>query len=326
MLQLFQNLKFSFKVVLVMAQRKFGSDGAYEVVEKTAYFNSFGMKTVYIHEEIEAQVNVCANEIDDQVIQYVEHGSGYYVKDVVSIEVKTFEPQPFRSAKVNGYIKTPFRKSGIVNFKNQDNLCFINCTLASLHWDEMKTKVSHCQLYRHLTWTRFYHLYDWTGVEGEVNIYNDLLLFEENNERAVNVFCHRGKKIYLVRESRRKYSKVVNLLLLTEKTDEGLRSHFVLIRDLGRFLRNGHGNRKFLCPHCLKIFNREREQIIHICMCVERARTLEEIFDVPEESFPDEDERLEVRNWHMAVPCPFVCLFDMETYSVPIPGHQRRKG
>ena len=186
--------------------------------------------------------------------------------------------------------------------------------------------MSRCQLYRHQTWTRFFHLYDWTGVEGEVDIYNDIPGFEQSNEISVNVFCHRGKQIYLVRESRFKYSKVVNLFLLTEKSDGLVRSHFVLIRDLGRFLRNGHGHRKFLCPHCLKIFNRERDQILHISICKERARTLEEIYDVPEESFPDKDERMEFRNWHMALPFPYVCMFDFETYSVPIPGHQRRKG
>ena len=90
-----------------MAQRKFDGDGTYEEVETTSYFNSFGMKTAYIPEEIEAQVMACANEIDEQVIEYVEHGSGYYIKEIVSIEIKTFELQPFRSARVNGYIKTP---------------------------------------------------------------------------------------------------------------------------------------------------------------------------------------------------------------------------
>ena len=135
-------------------------------------------------------------------------------------------------------------------------------------------------------------MYDWTGVEGDVNLYTNLYPFEQRNKIYINGFCHKGKQIYLVRQSEQNYKQVVNLFLLHAENDGVRKSHFVLIRNLGAFLRNGGGHRKFVCPHCFKMFSQERQQLLHISVWVERERTIEEQNDLPEEKFPDEDERV----------------------------------
>ena len=134
-----------------MAQRTFESDGTTEELERTTYFTTLAMKTVHMEEEIDANVKESADDIDEQVKEYIEQGSGYYVKKIVSIEVKVFELQPFRSAKVNGYIKMPFKKSGAINYTNKDSKCFMYCVSAGLNWKELEGKVSKNHLYRYQT-------------------------------------------------------------------------------------------------------------------------------------------------------------------------------
>ena len=91
---------------------------------------------------------------------------------------------------------------------------------------------------------KFAHLYNWKGAEDDVHVYGkNLERFEERNGICVNICTHKGySNIFLARKSEKKFDKVANLFLITDKTNGSNHAHFVWIRELTTFV--GQKNRK----------------------------------------------------------------------------------
>ena len=72
-------------------------------------------------------------EILENLINYQKKGSGWYFKEVISLEIHIVEYKPMRGGT---YIPLPEfikKKNAITNIKNEDDKCFLWSVLRYLH-------------------------------------------------------------------------------------------------------------------------------------------------------------------------------------------------
>ena len=311
LLQIFGNLKLIIKVVIVFARRVFDSDGSVDEIEQIAYFTNTTPISIYSVDDIEAAVARISDEINEKKNDFVSKGSGYRVKKVISLEIKALELVPFGSSvEGSSYLPMPFKitKKGYWNFRT--NNCFKFSVTAGLHWKSLENSCSYDKLRWPKTYEQFFHLYNWDGVEGDgVKLFTDVEKFELNNKVSINTYSHHENNIIFARESPYKFEKVVNLFLIN--SPDGQSGHYVLIRDLSKFLRHRNTKRKHVCPYCKKTFIKERTQMAHSLRC--RETEIED--DLFEEEYPEEEERLQFNKPHMLLPYAFYICYDIEAFS-----------
>jgi len=301
------------KITALMKNDSLEEESGDEVTE-LAYFYS-ELHPIVTKEGLKAVIFSCASEIIEKKNDFVEHGSGWSLKQIQSLEVKIGETQLFPNVRANGHLKMPFLRRGIVNFKNPDNKCFMYCVTAGLHWEEVHEKARGS----YNTWKKFFDQHDFSDVDGGyVNVHTDIPCFEDKNECKINVFSHVDKNIVLIRESKKPFKKIINLFLIHEKVGNDTKYHFVLITNLNKFLATGNHHKNFVCNHCFKRFTQEKQYMIHISSC---NKPVEE--QLP--NFPDEWKRLKFSRPEATISYPFLLYYDFETFGVPANSCERGK-
>ena len=309
LLEIFGNLKLIVKLVITFDRKTFEKDGSVGEVEQVAYFSNSRPISIYRLDEIQGAVGKISEEIIEKKNEFQNKGSGYRVKQIVSIEIKGLELAPFGSSpEGSSYLPMPLRKKGYLNLKTSN--CFKFSVTAGLHYKDLAKSCSYDKLRWPKTYEPFFHLYNWDGVEGDgVKLFEDVEKFEMNNNISVNTYSHHGDKVIFARESPYKFDKVVNLFLIN--SSDGSSGHYVVIHDLSKFLREQNSHRKHVCPYCKKSFRKKRTQMAHSLRC----RETEIEADLMEEEFPDDDERLKFDKPHMLLPYAFYITYDFECVS-----------
>ena len=94
----------------------------------------------------------------------------------------------------------------------------------------------------------------------------DYCRIERQDNICINVFCYENGLTYPVYVSDQKFHNFMDLLLISDEN----KSHFVYIKDFGRFMRNKAKNRnkKYFCKCCLQCFSCEEILIEHKENCL----------------------------------------------------------
>ena len=128
-----RNIKFKMVLVCLMERIKVKTDkGVEELEEIKSYFSSNTYKNLKSTNPEEI-VKKCISKILGDIEVFNSNGSGWYFKEVLKLEVNTFEYNP---TKGSSYITLPgwiSNKKAIVNIKNKDEKCFLWCILRYLH-------------------------------------------------------------------------------------------------------------------------------------------------------------------------------------------------
>ena len=318
------NLKVIIKVSCIMAKQVFDSQGEEDMIEQIAYFANSIPKSLFNSSEISDILLSIADEIGEKIADFISKGSGYAVRQIRSLEVKVMDFQLFRDLRGNGPRKMPFRRQGCVSF-NTDN-CFKYCIAAGLNWDQMQPHLTPKQLRHHVTWEQFFHLYDFSDAVSDVSPYEDVPKFEKRNEISCNIYGNMGDRVILIRESLYKFPKYVNLFLIRGDNIEGVpdpgQTHYVLIRDLSKFLCGGRHVKRYACPYCKEFLSNEKKLILRMAKC--QGETDPD--DVTEEIMPDESDRLTFKRYEMLLPFPAVLYYDFETASIDCTDQRRHLG
>jgi len=310
LLKIYVSLRLSVQVVIVM-QRDNLEDGRIDHVERLAYFKTTKRRDLYGEGEIPMTLTSCVDELEQKKNEFIEGSSNWYVKAIESVEIKAGELQLFRTAKANGFLKMPFHKKGVVNFKNTDKRCFMYCICAGLHWGDLLPSFGRHKLKNPKIWEQFFDLYDFSDVDkGEVDIYVDIPMFEEKNKIAVTVFSHKGNQVVLIRQSMQRYHRNVSIFLIHEDVAGEKKYHFALIRDRNKFLARGNSKKTFFCMFCFRHFKRERDQVVHTAKC---KPSNEE--DEVEAEFPEDWKRLKFVRPEMTLFYPYLLFYDFETFA-----------
>ncbi|CAB3977707.1 Gastrula zinc finger [Paramuricea clavata] len=228
---------------------------------------------------------------------------------ILNIESHYVNIAMYKPLKGSSYMKLPEdisnSKCGLINMRNNDNMCFLWSHVRHLNPKTIKAT----------TITRkdraFVDNLDYSGIEFPVKI-SDIDKIERKNSINISVFGYKGKKqFYLIRNSKAKYDEHMELLLLGDGNGND-NNHYVLIRDVNRMLFSvsGYTHKKHFCLHCLHSCVSEKALEKHKETCIEVNGT-ESV------KLPKEGTKIKFKNHRNSMPVPFVIYADFESILVP---------
>src|SRR5664279_143372 len=202
-----------------------------------AYFRSSPSTDIYFDETDLIQ------NLEAQVGNFNERSSSWRLARILEFTVSTGAYRPLAAATWFPTPKYLELKHCIRNIKNTDNMCFVWCVLAALHYKAKNYE--HVSNYR-----RYQNEINLRGLVFPMQIRHIPKFELQNEDIAINVFCLEGKQIiplYVSKHTDRRHH--VSLLLLTS----GRTRRYVLITRMSALTadRSKSTRRNYVCDHCI---------------------------------------------------------------------------
>ena len=193
---------------------------------------SFGKDKAYFQSQIhinleKTDVKVILSQLLREIMiklaDYQKNGSGWYFKEVISLEIHIVDYKPMKGSS---YIPLPdflIRKKAIINMENKDDKCFLWSVLRYLHpRKKHSTRINDLREYENDL--------NFKAIEFPVKV-KDVQKFENQNPDlpGINVFSvNDNNKIYPLRINQKDCQKTIDLFLYSK--DE--KQHYSLIKKL----------------------------------------------------------------------------------------------
>ena len=210
-----------------------------QIIEKTKGESkiSFDHDNAYFHSQthinlektdVKVILSQMLREILIKLAVYQKKGSGWYFKEVISLDIHMVDYKPIKGSS---YIPLPnfiMRKKAIINMENKDDKCFLWSILRYLHPREKhSTRINDLKEYENDL--------NFKGIEFPVKV-KDIQKFENQNPNlpGINVFSiNDNNKIYPLRLNQKDAKKSIDLFLFSEDENQ----HYSLIKNFSRLAR-----------------------------------------------------------------------------------------
>jgi hypothetical protein len=210
----------------------------------SVYFKS-KTGTVTNFEDIESTATNNQLTILSRIETFQNLGSNWIILNIESHYVNIAMYKPLAGSS---YVELPEdisnSKCGLINIRNDDNMCFVWCHVRHLRQKDRRATTITVK-------DREFELgLDYKDIEFPVKI-SDIDKIERRNKINISVLGYKGRKqFYPIRMSKGEYDDHMELLLLGNK-EGGL--HYVLIKDVNRLLYSvsKHKGKAYFCLHCL---------------------------------------------------------------------------
>ena len=291
---------FKYNTTLRVRLSKSTEDG---VIYREPYFNA-GPFTVTNRLDIEESIDNGIERILELIAVWLSEGSGWVFESVKLHIINIVSYFPLRGSS---YIELPEElrnpMKGLINPKNTDNKCFLWCHNRHLNplivHPERITKADRESVKR----------LDYTGITFPVTV-KDIYKIEKQNKINICVFGYDGEA-YPIRISETNFTDHLELLWI----EEGDKSHYVLIKDLDRFMFsfNDHKEKKYFCLRCLHCCSSASvlEDHKQDCMLLNGAQAIK---------MPEAGSKIYFKNHKKMLPAPFVIYADFESITEKIDG------
>ena len=255
--------------------------------------------------EVKVFLKEMITEILGNLIIYQKKGSGWYFKEVKSLEIHIVENKPMRGGT---YIPLPnfiMRKKAIINMESKDDKCFLWSILRYLHPQE-----KHCTRINDLI--KFENDLNYEGINFPVKVKN-IQKFENNNPDlpGINVFSvNDNNKIYPLRINKKDCQKSIDLFLYSE--DE--KQHYSLMKNFTRLVRSQYTSHRsskiYICKKCLYHYTKEDLLEKHSLNCSKNETVAVKM--------PTKNSILKFQNHFKKLPIPFTIYADFECFIIPV--------
>ena len=275
------------------------------ITQDEAYFNT---KTFINLESTDVKVilSQMIKKILEGISIYQRNGSGWYFKEVISLEIHIVDYKPMKGST---YIPLPefiMRKKAIINMENKDDKCFLWSVLCYLHPVEKNApRISDLR--------RYENDLNFKGIDFPVKL-KDIQKFENQNPDlpGINVFSsvNEDNKIYPLRLNQKDTQKTIDLFLFSK--DE--KQHYCLIKNFSRLTRSqitSDTTRKLhICKKCLSHFAKRDLFEKHLTYCRQNETVAVRM--------PIKNTFLYFKHHFKKLPIPFVIYADFECFTKPI--------
>ena len=302
-----RNIKMRMILVCEMEQQiieKTKGKSKINFSEDKAYFQS----QIHINLEktdVKVILSRMLREIMINLADYQKNGSGWYFKEVISLEIHTVDYKPIKGSC---YIPLPdfiMRKKAIINMENKDDKCFLWRVLRYLHPREKHpTRINDLREYENDL--------NFKGIDFPVKV-KDIQKFENQNPDlpGINVFSiNENNKIYPLRHNEKDCQKTIDLFLFSK--DE--KQHYSLIKNFSRLTRSqitSDTTRKLhICKKCLTHFTKQDLFEKHLLYCSKNETVAVKM--------PTKNSILNFQNHFKKLPIPFAIYADFECFTLPM--------
>ena len=244
-------------------------------------------------------------EIMINLADYQKNGSGWYFKEVISLEIHTVDYKPMKGSS---YIPLPdflMRKKALINMENKDDKCFLWCVLRYLHpVQKNASRINDLREYENDL--------NFKGIDFPIRV-KDIQKFENQNPDlpGINVFSiNENNKIYPLRLNEKYCQKTIELFLFSK--DE--KQHYSLIKNFSRLTRSqitSDTTRKIhICKKCLTHFTKQDLFEKHLLYCSQNETVAVKM--------PTKNTILNFQNHFKKLPIPFAIYADFECFTLPM--------
>jgi len=232
--------------------------------------------------------NHILNAIEDQLINidsFINNGSNWIFHKAIAMDIEIGGVNPIFIGSNNKNIVVDIRhiknKKHLVNVPSKENKCFLYCIAESLYGCKIKDKSS----------TKYYekylNLFDVDGIDFPITL-KHIRKFVQKNEKldlSINILFLSGKNIYPLECGIGAGRTIVNLLSIPIEGEEKAEYHFLVIKNLDKFLskvyrsdekRNYYEN-AFYCPNCFNKFTTKQCREKHVRNCFLQKGQIEKI-------------------------------------------------
>lgn len=196
----------------------------------------------------------------------------------------------------------------LYNPKNQDEKCFLYCVLEHLK------RTSKNQIFSTITFKQFERKLDLQNISFPISIQHVKKFCKQNAnlKLKINVLLRNTKNHIFPLEyglGEKNSNRVLNLLLVQRKVKEKneVKNHFLLIRNIHKFLRscysNGTYKKTFSCLNCLNTFSAQHVLDKHATICCLNKPRIEKCSENP---------ILEFKNFQNKHPLEYIAFLDFE--------------
>ena len=288
----------------IMEQQILSKDkGVVGLKEDKVYYNS-GTHINLESKDVEKLIDLNVKKIIEALEVYQKNGSGWYFKEVHSLEIHTVDYNPMKGSS---YISLPdwiSNKKAIINIRNKDQKCFLWCILRYLYPNEKYvTRLTDLKRYEFSLNTE--------GINFATKLQH-ISKFEKLNPSlpGINVFSvNDNKKSYPLRMAEKDCINTIDLFFYEE---DGV-SHYSLIKNVTRLVKTQLTSSKngsvFICKKCFTHFTKYELLQKHITYC----STNETVYV----NMPPKNKMLCFIN-HKKFPIPSVVYADFECFTKPI--------
>ena len=298
-----RNVKIRMIMVCIMEQKHIEKRKTI-ITQDKAYFNT----ETHINLEstdVKAILSQMIKEILEKIYIYQRNGSGWYFKEVSSLEIHIIDYKPIKGSS---YIPLPdfiMRKKTTINIQNKDNKCFLWSILRYLHpIQKNETRLTDIRKYENDLNSK--------GIDFPVKL-KDIPKFENQNPTlpGINVFSvNDNNKIYPLRLNQKDTHETIDLFLFTK--DENL--HYCLIKNFSRLVRSqitsDTTSKLHICKKCLTHFTKLELFEKHTTYCSQNETVAVKM--------PTKHTILNSQNHFKKLPIRFVVYADFECFTKPI--------
>ena len=264
--------------------------------------------TVYRAEQIMTEfdiVYVCKmyyTQFETALERLKLHGSGWSIKAISHHKTRIYENRKLTASK---YIPSPAElqnaKCGLINIRNDDNLCFKWCMLY-----HQSKKEHHSE--RISVLKKIVDKYDYSNITFPAGL-TDIEQFEINNKDVkITIFEYVKEEIRVFRQSKKIATDEIFLLRL----DDGENNHYVYIKSMSNLFKTSVHNTKIFCNQCLKHFTTLQFEK-HQCN-IHEANGFKTIITYPSEN---EYMQMTIEKRKNQIEAPFIVCADFESFLIP---------
>ena len=289
-----------FKFYLALKATFYKASNSAEITTPPPCFNSEPI-VILPPTNVKEVVEKVYSNLMKQMENYSKNGSGWVLKNFVTLEINFLSYKPLRGSS---FIETPKNlqnKKGFINIKNNDQKCFLWSVLAHLHSaNENKNQVSNYQPYENEL--------NMQGISYPVSIKDIDKIEAQNASISINIYGLDGVDIFPLRISSLIREKHIRLLLISNKTN----MHYICITNLSSMVGtqiNAHKGSKYICDRCINTFQSEMVLEKHFEICSESN---------PVREFYPQNEVKKFTKVEYQLECPFFIVADFETLQEPI--------
>ena len=243
-------------------------------------------------------------EIMINLADYQKNGSGWYFKEVISLEIHIVDYKPMKGSSFIPLPEFIMRKKSIINMENKDDKCFLWSVLRYLHPREKdSTRINDLREYENDL--------NFKGIDFPILV-KDIQKFENQNPNipGINVSSiNDNNKIYPLRLNQKDAKKSIDLFLFSKDENQ----HYSLIKNFSRLTRSqitSNCKKIHICKKCFTHFTKKYLFQKHSRYCNKNETVAVKM--------PTKNTILNFQNHFKKLSIPFVIYADFECFTLPI--------
>ena len=199
------------------------------------------------------------------------------------MDIDVIKIKPILSGCNNFDVSSFKNNKQLISVPSKDNKCFLYCLIERLYKPDIDNTNKDLDYESHMK------NFNLKGISFPIST-NDIVKFVKQNNHLnikINILMASGKDIFPLKCAIGEGQITINLLMVHSETEQRAISHFLLIRNLDRFLLKTYKaadkkisyERAFFCPNCFNKFSIKLSRDKHVDHCIYHKARIEKVPD-----------------------------------------------